>query len=78
MAGNRGGGLKTSQKVYELYGPNFYRRIGAMGGKASNNGGFASSMIGPDGLTGRQRARVAGITGGTISRRGKAKRSVRV
>lgn len=47
---------------------------GAMGGKLSNNGGFASDKIGVDGLTGRERSRIAGAKGGRISRRGSAKK----
>lgn len=38
--------------------------IGAVGGKKSRNGGFASDKIGPDGLTGKERARRAGSLGG--------------
>lgn len=43
--------------------------IGAKGGKLSTTGGFASDKVGADGLTGRQRARIAGAKGGSISRR---------
>ena len=47
-----------------------YRRIGAKGGSVmGTTGGFASSIIGNDGLTGFERARVAGAKGGAISRR---------
>jgi hypothetical protein len=45
--------------------------LGALGGAKSNNGGFASSKVGEDGLTGKERARVAGTEGGKISRRTK-------
>lgn len=44
---------------------------GKVGGKNGNTGGFASDIVGNDGLTGYQRAKVAGRKGGTISRRGK-------
>lgn len=51
---------------------------GAKGGKSGRGpdytGGFASSKIGEDGLTGYERARIAGAKGGHISRRGPAKR----
>ena len=73
MAGNKIGGLKAKQTNYERHGQDFYRRIGQMGGRRSCNGGFASSKIGPDGLTGPQRARVVGSRGGKISRRGPRK-----
>ena len=43
--------------------------MGAKGGVASGTGGYASEVIGEDGLTGKQRAVVAGRKGGTISRR---------
>lgn len=44
---------------------------GAKGGRQSNTGGFASDKRGADGLTGRERAAIAGAKGGSISRRGK-------
>lgn len=50
--------------------PDFYKKIGAMGGKIGKTGGFASTSIGADGLTGKERAEVAGRKGGTISRKG--------
>lgn len=37
-------------------------------------GGFASMKVGDDGLTGFERARIAGEKGGRISKRGPAKR----
>lgn len=46
--------------------------IGSKGGKnGSDNKGFASKGIGDDGLTGKQRAAVAGAAGGRISKRKK-------
>ena len=59
------------------YGPDFYKRIGAKGGSNGKGpgykGGFASNEVGEDGLTGKQRARIAGAVGGKRSRRGPAK-----
>lgn len=59
------------------YGPDFYKRIGARGGANGKGpgykGGFASNEVGEDGLTGRQRAKLAGAVGGKRSRRGPAK-----
>lgn len=49
-----------SAKIKELYGDDWYVRMGRMGGKASGNRGFASSNKGSDGLTGKQRARKNG------------------
>ncbi len=71
MSGNLEGGIKAAKTNKTKYGHDFYVRIGAMGGKLGRTGGFASSLVGPDGLTGRDRARLAGATGGKISKRGK-------
>lgn len=46
-------------------------RIGALGGKATGSKGFASQVRGADGLTGRERAAIAGAKGGMLSRRKK-------
>ena len=46
-----------------------YREIGRKGGKAGHTGGFASFVVGSDGMTGWQRARIAGARGGKRSRR---------
>lgn len=43
--------------------------------KNGTTGGFASSVVGQDGLTGIERAKVAGSKGGKISKRGKSKKS---
>lgn len=71
MAGNRTGGLKARDANLKR-NPNFYRDIGSIGGKRGKTGGFASEAIGDDGLTGRERARIAGKKGGLTSRRGKS------
>lgn len=59
------------------YGPDFYKRIGSKGGANGKGpgykGGFASNEVGEDGLTGRERAKLAGAVGGKRSRRGPAK-----
>ena len=69
MAGNKEGGAKAAIKNKELHGDDFYARIGAIGGKIGRTGGFASNFRGADGLTGRERAVVAGAVGGRKSRR---------
>lgn len=54
----------------------FYQKIGRKGGLAGRGNpdrGFASTKRGKDGLTGAERAKIAGAKGGKISRRGKAK-----
>lgn len=74
MSGNKIGGIKAAKTNKEKHGEDFYKRIGSKGGKRSRNGGFASGKVGEDGLTGAQRARIAGRKGGKISKRGPAKR----
>lgn len=69
MSGTRTGGLKASVKI-KANNPFFYAEIGAIGGANGHTGGFATPFKGTDGLTGPQRASVAGLKGGTISRRG--------
>lgn len=71
MAGTQAGGTKAAQTNKTKYGSDFYAMIGAKGGKRSNNGGFASDKKGADGLSGRERARLAGAKGGRKSRRTK-------
>lgn len=62
MAGTLAGGKAAAQTNKTKYGPDFYQRIGAMGGKKGKTGGFYAN---------RELARIAGARGGTISRRGK-------
>ena len=71
MVQTKAGGKKTAQTIKEKWGEDFYREIGRKGGKNGHTGGFASNVIGRDGLTGYQRARIAGKKGGTISKRKK-------
>lgn len=47
--------------------------MGRKGGHISKTGGFASDKVGSDGLTGKERARLAGRKGGKISKRGSKK-----
>lgn len=74
MSGTKAGGAKAARTNYERHGKQFYVRIGRMGGQNGNTGGFASEKVGKDGLTGSERAKLAGAKGGTISRRGPAKK----
>lgn len=69
MSGTIEGGKKTAQKNIELHGKDFYRSIGRKGGKRSTTGGFASQKVGKDGLTGAERAKLAGAKGGRRSKR---------
>ncbi len=63
MAGTRAGGAKASQTNKEKYGADFYKNIGAKGGKAKVPKGFATLS--------RERLREICIKGGTKSRRTK-------
>ena len=69
MSGTISGGKKAAQKNITLHGKDFYREIGRKGGKRSTTGGFASQKVGKDGLTGAERAKLAGAKGGRISKR---------
>ena len=62
MAGSVEGGKAAAMTNKAKYGEDFYKKIGAMGGKASGTGGFFAN---------RTLARVAGAKGGRISRRTK-------
>lgn len=67
MAGTRKGGVKASQTNMEKYGRDFYRIIGARGGRNGHTGGFASNP---------ELAKQAGAKGGSASKRGKGKSKV--
>lgn len=62
MAGTKSGGKLAAETNRKKHGADFYRIIGAMGGKKGTTGGFYAN---------RELAREAGRKGGTISRRGK-------
>lgn len=61
MTGTKAGGLKAAKKNLEN-DPNFYKKIGSIGGKNGTTGGFAANP---------ELARIAGQKGGKISRRRK-------
>lgn len=51
-------------------------RKGGTNGRGKNyGGGFSSTKVGADGLTGKERAVIAGSKGGKLSKRGKAKKN---
>lgn len=60
MAGTIEGGIKAARTNLKRYGPQFYKEIGAEGGKKSRGGGFAKN---------RELASVAGRKGGIKSSR---------
>lgn len=65
MSGTHIGGIKTSKTNKKKHGPDFYARIGRMGGRARVPKGFALD---------KDLASRAGRIGGTLSKRGKAKK----
>lgn len=64
MSGSRIGGIKAAKTNKRKHGRNFYKEIGAKGGKASTTGGFFAD---------RELASRAGTIGGRRSKRGPAK-----
>lgn len=63
MAGTKLGGIKAKETNKKKYGDDFYKKIGAMGGKLGKTGGFYAD---------RELARTAGAKGGSRSRKGKS------
>lgn len=64
MAGTKEGAIKAAATNKARHGNDFYKEIGAMGGRMGHTGGFAANPT---------LARIAGAKGGRISRRGPAK-----
>lgn len=64
MSGTVEGGKAAADTNKALYGEDFYKKIGAKGGRLGHTGGFYGN---------REAARKAGKLGGKISRRGKIK-----
>ena len=60
MAGTKEGAIKAKYTNYEKHGADFYKRIGAIGGKNGHTGGFAAN---------HELAREAGRKGGKRSKR---------
>lgn len=69
--------MKAAKTNIERHGKDFYARIGRKGGNRSSTGGFADIKVGKDGLTGWERAKIAGRKGGLVSRMGKAKKTTK-
>lgn len=62
MSGTVEGGKKAAETNKERYGTEFYRTIGAKGGRNGTTGGFYAN---------RELARIAGAKGGRMSKRKK-------
>lgn len=69
MGGTIAGGRQARDTNYARWGADYYKKLGHYGGKAGKTGGFGSKVVGADGLTGQERARIAGAKGGSISKR---------
>ena len=65
MSGTKIGGSKAAITNKQKHGDDFYARIGRKGGKKGHTGGFAANP---------ELAREAGAKGGSISKRGPAKK----
>ena len=78
MSGTLEGGRKAAATNKAKYGKEFYANIGRKGGRNGHAGGFASLKVGKDGLTGAERAKLAGAKGGKLGKRGPAKRGGKV
>lgn len=63
MVGTKAGGLKASKTNKERHGDDFYKRIGTIGGRSGNTGGFYNNP---------ELARKAGAKGGAKSVRGES------
>ena len=65
MAGTKEGAAKARETMYKKHGKDFYKKIGAIGGKHCGMKGFALNP---------ELARKAGSKGGKISKRGASKK----
>ncbi len=71
MPGTKIGAMKAVKTTKLRHGESFYKTIGRKGGeKLGTTGGFASNIVGEDGLTGRERCHKVGAVGGRKSKRG--------
>src|SRR5437588_2155390 len=66
VSGTAIGGKAAARTNKDKYGENFYRLIGAEGGRKGHTGGYHAN---------RELARICGTIGGRMSRRGKHKLS---
>lgn len=57
MSGTKAGAQKAKQTNLQN-DPDFYTKLAGVGGRYSKRGGFASTKVGADGLTGPERAKM--------------------
>lgn len=62
-------GIKGARHELKALRRRLLPQSGQSGGRKGSSGGFASDKVGKDGLTGKERAVVAGRKGGKVSRR---------
>lgn len=65
MAGTKLGGARAAKANKRKYGKDYYQRIGRLGGKDSNKGGFYHMMV-----NNPEKHKQVSRLGGEISRRG--------
>lgn len=70
MRDRQASGKIAAETNRKKHGHDFYSNIVRAGNYKGRRGGFASERIGADGLTGQERARIAGARGGRKSRKG--------
>lgn len=67
MSGTKAGGLKAAETNKQMHGEDFYKLIGAKGGRNGHTGGFAANHT---------LAKLAGAKGGRSSKRGMAPKTI--
>jgi uncharacterized protein len=70
MSGTKSGG-KRAAAANKAKDPDFYKKIGALGGRISRGGYFSAGYVDSEGRTGPELAAIQGAKGGRASRRGK-------
>lgn len=65
ISGTVEGGKQAAETNKRLFGSDYYKTIGKIGGASRRSpGGFASDKVDSNGFDGRDRARIAGRKGG--------------
>lgn len=74
MSGTKIGGMKAAKTNLEKHGSDFYKRIGAKGGRNGHTGGFASNpaLASIAGAIGGRKSSRAGIRNGEGRRKNSA------
>lgn len=73
MAGTKAGGHKTRETNYSKHGSDFYKNIGAIGGKIAYKVNPETGKALKGFAVNKELASQAGKLGGALSKRGKAK-----